>query len=82
MNGFYYQVEGLDIDDLPGLVFSGWLEIEHDHIDGWYVLNVWLDNGQRNITCPAGVAEAIKKQAHADDSIMGQIDIEGREHNE
>ena len=82
MDGFYYQIDELALNDLPGLTFSGWLEIGHDHIDGWYVLNVWLDNGHLNVPCPVEVADAIKRQVHADNSIMGDIATEGREHNE
>lgn len=81
MDGFYYQIEEFHIDALPGLNFSGWLEIEHDHIDGWYVLNVWLDDGQRNVACPDVIADAIKRQVHDDNDLMASIADEGRAHN-
>ena len=83
MQGFYHEIEELALDAFPGLTFSGWLEIEHDHIDGFYVLRVWLDNGAKgNIACPDAIADAIKLQVHNDDKLMGLINEEGKYHNE
>ena len=78
MQGFYFELAYLPIDAFHGLIFSGWLEIEHDHIDGFYVLRVWLDNG----ACPDAIADAIKLQVHNDDKLMGLINEEGKYHND
>ena len=82
MDGFFYQIEEFHIDRLPGLTFSGWLEVDHDAQDGWFVSNVWLDNGMRNVACPTEVSDAIKTQVHDDDEMMSDLATEGRAHNE
>jgi hypothetical protein len=82
MNGFFYQIEDLGLDTFPGLTFSGWLEVDHDVHDGWYVRHVWLDNGNRNVACPDVIANSIKRQVHDDDEIMQRLRDEAREHNE
>ena len=79
MDGFFYEIDDFHLTAYPGLTFAGWLEVDHDRDDGWYVRRVWLDNGA---ACPDVIADAIKHQVHDDEDIMQRLRDEAREHNE
>lgn len=82
MDGFFYEIDEFHLTAYPGLTFAGWLEVDHDRDDGWYIQHVWLDtpNGWR--PCPDVIGDAIKKQIYEDDDMMQRLRDEAREHNE
>lgn len=82
MDGFFMELEDLPIAAFPGLTFSGWLDIDHDRTDGWYVSHVWLDNGDAWVACPDPIADAIKRQVHDDAALMELVHEQARDHNE
>lgn len=82
MDGFFMTLEELPLAAFPGITFSGWLEVDHDRDDGWYVARVWLDNANTWTACPHEVEDAIKKQIYEDDDMMQRLRDEARYHNE
>lgn len=81
MEGFFYEIDDFHLTAYPGLTFAGWLEVDHDRDDGWYVRHVWLDNGTTSVPCPDAIADAIKRQVHDDEEMMQRLRDEAREHN-